>query len=1629
MEKNISTIGNINVLGIDVGSVSVSIAGVNCGQISILCEGSRFHHGNIAQALESVLSDVDLTAFRYVAVTSSTPSIIKRSQTYDEQVSIIRAARHFHKKFGSIINVGGEKFSLSLFDQFGNYCGSKNNTSCAAGTGSFLDQQSKRLGLASPRELSEAASENSLRIPDIATRCAVFAKTDLIHAQQEGFSVPQICDGLCKGLARNIYNTLFTNETIQKPVIFCGGVSKNSSVKKHLDELTGTSLLSDGYSHLYGAIGAALCMADDLHDSIKKSSSDLDSYLGENGSTNSVNSKIPPMNLTSFSDLLMEKEKKQKFFYPELTLTLSDYPDFKSFKSEISDGVEIDIYENPATVDYNFAYISRSNSYTSVSRSDLSVHSSLNAASRSIRDTHNRHHCYLGLDVGSTSTKGVIITEKGTVMAGFYTRTASRPVQAVQSILKSVDEFISGYNLDIKIIGCGTTGSGRKLSAGIIGADLVLDEITAHSRAAYELNSQVDTIIEIGGQDAKFTTMKNGVVTSSFMNTVCAAGTGSFIEEQALKLGCPLFEYSSRTESVKSPISSDRCTVFMERDMNHFLSEGYSVNEVLASALHSVRDNYITKVATEAKIGDTILFQGATAKNRALVAAFEQRLKKPIHVSKYCHLTGALGVALTLKDMHTQVAFSINNEQTAVTNSDEQAIITTIDEHQQSRFRGFDLWKREIPVRQETCQLCTNNCKLTIVEMGDETVAFGFLCGRDYGTEHYVAKEQNFHLLRSRKKAVTLPHPCKIQHQFSIGIPAALHIVEDLDFWKIFFNYLGIKTISSERMKSPVTRGRSLANAEFCTPVTSVHGHVDYLMEKADYVFLPYYFENKNREKSGRRQYCYYTQYVPSVIAALPNIKKERLISPVIKDLYTNFYTKIEIYRALKKISDSSFSLSDDSNLKLQEESNKTIFNGSGFSFFDDSNISFFDISSAYDKAMEWKKGAEIQLKELYIEETDKSDDINVLLIGRPYTILSESLNSKIPDIFASLNIKIFFQDMLDFEHHNFSEIEPLLKEIHWEHTATILKATLIAAKTENLFPVYITSFKCAPDSFGVDYFKKIMEAYEKPYLVLELDEHDSSVGYETRIEAAVRAFKNFSQHGKIKSRVNLDHINPQLETTLPSKTEISDSTVSLSNKTMQSPMTILSGRTAQSDMPELSGRREFSSKTALSDKTIVMPNWDYITCSFLAATLRGEGYDTILMEETDDTIKQSLKTNTGQCIPLNAIASGYIQTIINRNLNPENCLLWMSKSEISCNIKLYPHHIKSILSGIGKNSDQSKRVEFDFNAQKQNNEQNPQKETNGANNPLIAGIEKLKIHNLEKAGVYKGELTFSEISVRASLNAYFAYMFGGLLRALGCRIRPYEKIKGETDQAIKQAVRILNMAFEGRTTREDSLQIALAQFETIETFPRDNRPKVGIFGDFYVRDNDVMNQNLIHFIEEHGGEVITTPYYRFAKMIAESYFKKWFKEGRYFSLIANKAILTTMTQLEKRYYRFFEPFFNEPDHVYNDDFTSVLANYGLLPEHTGESMDNILKIHYTVKENPDIALFIQTTPSFCCPGLVTEAMSAKIERVTGVPVVSITYDALGGNKNRVIIPFLQYRKENAIALRSTNQIPLRATM
>ena len=183
----------------------------------------------------------------------------------------------------------------------------------------------------------------------------------------------------------------------------------------------------------------------------------------------------------------------------------------------------------------------------------------------------------------------------------------------------------------------------------------------------------------------------------------------------------------------------------------------------------------------------------------------------------------------------------------------------------------------------------------------------------------------------------------------------------------------------------------------------------------------------------------------------------------------------------------------------------------------------------------------------------------------------------------------------------------------------------------------------------------------------------------------------------------------------------------------------------------------------------------------------------------------------------------------------------------------------------------------------------------------------------------------------------------------------------------------------------------------------------MAIFGDLYARDNPVFNQGLIQFIEQNGGEVLTTPYSDYLKMVSQPYFRKWLIEGHYLSVISSKALMTTLKIKEKTYYKYFERILKEPEPAFDESAKDILADYNLRLENTGESMDNLLKIHYIKKHHPDVSLFVQTNPAFCCPALVTEAMAAQIEQKTGVPIVSITYDGTGGNKNKAIIPYLKF--------------------
>ena len=254
-----------HILGIDVGSVAVSYV-LLASNGSIVDSSYGEHHGSPERCLRSLLQENKLPDRVNIAATLSTPQILKRVRHYDDTVAWVATARKVHPKVRSLIIIGGERFSCVSFDENGQYRRMKTNTSCAAGTGSFLDQQSRRLNLSGSKELARLARENNGAIPTIASRCSVFAKTDIIHAQQEGYALGEICDGICDGLARNAADVLFDRTAVPAPAIFAGGVAKNSAVCRHLEQYLEIEIAVDEYCQIYGSYGAALCAHEELAD-------------------------------------------------------------------------------------------------------------------------------------------------------------------------------------------------------------------------------------------------------------------------------------------------------------------------------------------------------------------------------------------------------------------------------------------------------------------------------------------------------------------------------------------------------------------------------------------------------------------------------------------------------------------------------------------------------------------------------------------------------------------------------------------------------------------------------------------------------------------------------------------------------------------------------------------------------------------------------------------------------------------------------------------------------------------------------------------------------------------------------------------------------------------------------------------------------------------------------------------------------------------------------------------------------------------------------------------------------------------------------------------------------------------
>lgn len=730
-------------LGMDIGTSTVKLVLLRDGAMAKQWMG--VHHGRPFACLKKGLSALELamdTPFSLCVTGSNTEALLEQDSaipSLGDIPAIIEGVRWIIPQVGSVIEIGsqGARFITDLQSRAPQF---SVNEHCAGGTGSFFEDQMSRVGC----KLEDYSSlvKQAQSVPRLSGRCAVFAKTDIIHRQQEGVSTPDILLGLCYAMIRNYKATIVRRLPVCKPVVFCGGVTCNAGVIRAIRDvfgLTKAELIVPEEARFEAAIGAA-CKAEGAF-----TLAQLDALLNDAMAAHSTTTGLPRLELLPGTDL---SEPKATGVLPE-------------------------------------------------------------------------KGCALGIDIGSTSTDLVLVGPEGELVDFQYLRTAGDPEGAVRKGLASIRERFGA----VRFTAVGVTGSGRERVGKRIGADAVRDEITAQAKGAAHWVPEVDTVFEIGGQDSKYISLKNGKVVDFQMNKICAAGTGSFVEEQAARMGIPLAEFGQLALSAEHPAAlGERCTVFIETAIASAAAEGVPQADIAAGLCHAIVQNYLHKVVGSKPVGQHIVLQGGVDYNPGIVAAFQAAYGSRVRVSPVFSISGAYGAALLA----------------------QEAVGDT-----SSQFVGFDS-PAQAAEDSRSAEIQKN---IDFYKQADKLLLEGYTGKRD-----------------PRKKTV--------------GVPFALMIHKFFPMANAFFTSLGFNVVLTDPTSEETIRlAQQTAQGETCYPVKLIYGHMQQLIDqKVDYIFLPTIHTMKHEKSRVKHNYgCVYMQTAAASIAKALDIESKGIIllSPV----------------------------------------------------------------------------------------------------------------------------------------------------------------------------------------------------------------------------------------------------------------------------------------------------------------------------------------------------------------------------------------------------------------------------------------------------------------------------------------------------------------------------------------------------------------------------------------------------------------------------------------------------------------------------------------------------------------------------------------------------------------------------
>jgi len=1257
-------------MGIDVGSVSLNIAILD-DEVRLLESVYERTKGQPIPVLIDVLDRLkkDFPQLNGAASTGSARNLIADILEIDRENEIVtqaRAAAYFHPEVRTVIEIGGQDSKL-IFLEGDERSGQPVivdhalNEICAAGTGSFLDQQAYRLGVSIEEEFSELVLR-SKRPTTIAGRCSVFAKSDMIHLQQEGAPTEDILAGLCYALARNYISNLGKGKRFEKPIAFQGAVAANRGVVKAFEDLLGLEpgeLIIPQHFKITGAIGAAIMALErggSTPLSLQKATEDLRRYLAE----------------------------KAKVVKTSHLKTLIDRGDGDGRLGENSSSPQ-----------------------------------------------GQKKKAYLGIDVGASSVNVVALDEHKNLLAKRYLLKEGEPIEGVKKALEDIGEEIKDF---VEIGGVGVTGSARHFVGDFVGADLVINEITSQARATLDIDGAVDTILEIGGQDSKYICLRNGAVVDFEMNKVCAAGTGSFLQEQADRLNVRIEEeFSQAAFTSKSPVDlGTRCTVFMESDLIHHQQVGAPKEDLLAGLSYSIANNYIEKVVGNKKIGQKIYFQGGVAGNRSVVAAFENILGRSVTVPDNYNVTGAIGAALIATERNK-------------------------DAPGRSNFAGFDVKDREYEVESFQCHHCPNRCEIRKISIGGKFRSFyGGICDRYENTGGELRSDATepgpqYHrgslagdlpdLFREREEMLMRYYR---EGEFDlnspvIGIPRILMFFEQFPLWAAFFGKLRLRVVLSDKSNSKlIHRGLQEVLAETCYPVKVAYGHMVNLIEKGvDSIFLPCVIDlEKDTDDVNRSYNCPYIQAIPFVLRAAFETRA-KIISPTIfmaKEQRNLEAQMMEIGREFgKEKKDIASAIA--AALEAQEE---------------------FD-------RMRLRRGKEIL-------EGLREDNEAVAVIGKPYNVHDTGLNLNVSKKLRKLGMIAIPFDMLPLDS---AGLPSQYSNLVWKNEQNLLRAAMIAKDNKRLNPIMITNYGCGPDAFFAKYLEDTME--EDPYLVIEVDEHSGDAGMVTRLEAFLDTLDRPKVDAQQRRREDLNVVRPfgGISIFKPSRR------IRELEKTLH--------------MSYVSGHSDI---------------W--------AAAFQAAGIDARVLPEPDELSEELGRkyVSSKECHPYLITTGDMVKKVWSEDFDPDRSAFVMLNFDGSCRLSQYALSQKLVLKRLGL-----------------------------GHVPIIAPITSIRHDEATRL-----------FGLKWAMDVWKGWLATDVLLKKLLHIRPYEINEGESEGVYQKAIEeIASGIVKGDFS--DALEKSMAAMEAVPV-KRENRPIIGIVGEFYSCMNSWANNDIIKELESLGAEV-----------------------------------------------------------------------------------------------------------------------------------------------------------------------------